>query len=220
LPALALGCGTQGATPLPEPPALAPDKITPRTDFIAPASWPTTVGLQGIADAATPGALVRVTNLDRQEPPIVTSSNSDGSFTLAVVTSPGDELRLEADSNGVRSAPVDFVFDMTTLTPSVRFSCVTIEPGLELPFAGRDSRTFSISNRCSTPLTVQSASERLSLPDFTLTTTLPLGIPAGDSATFSVAFNRSSTGPREDVLFLTLADGASVLRYPITLYTP
>lgn len=219
LPALALGCGTQGATPLPEPPALNPDKIVPQTGIATPAMWPALFLFVGEGGAAPPRATVSVTNLDDQRPSFAANSNDLGAFSLQVVVSPGDELRFEAIlENQQRSAPLDFVFGTSSLTPSERFGCVTLQPGLGLPFAAAGPQRFVLVNDCPTSITVQSASERLSLADFTLTTTLPLAIPAGDSATLSVEFAPSSTPPQQDVLFLVLDDGSRALRYPITLY--
>jgi hypothetical protein len=222
LPALALGCGPQGATPLPEPPALATSgiRLSPTVGAV-PLVWPAIISVEGAEGTVSVGAMVRVTNLDDRGPTTVATSNDVGAFVLRLTASPGNELRLDAEfSNTLRSAPIDLVFTGSALMSSTRFGCLTVQPDLELPFAQPGSQRLVLANACATPITVQSASARLSLPDFTLTTALPLSIPVGNRATLDVEFNPSSPEPQEDVLFLLLDDGASTLRYPITLYRP
>lgn len=185
-----------------------------------PVAWPASIGIEGAKGVVTPEVLVRVTNLDDENQTVVTNSSADGSFALKVTVSPDDELRLEAvsPSSGLRSPPVDLVFAAGTLRPSERFSCLGVEPGLELSFARAGAQSLTLSNGCATPITVQSASSRRSLPDFALATALPLASAAGESTTLSVAFSPSSAENQEDVLFLMLDDGTTTLRYPITVY--
>ena len=78
----ALGCsGPRDATPLPEPPALSPDRIgIPKVMMVASTGIP----LEGLAGAAPPNALVRVTNLDSSAAPVSVNAAANGAFTLTV----------------------------------------------------------------------------------------------------------------------------------------
>jgi hypothetical protein len=165
--------------------------------------------------------LVRITNLDTTAPTVMSTAADDGGFSLTLLASPGDELRLEAVlPDARRSEPVDFISTGMALTRSERFPCLTISPGLELEFSAPGAGAIALANGCDAALSVAAAGARLSLADFTLGSPLPLSVAAGTSAELTLQFTPSSGGPREDVLFVSVGDGSQTLRYPLTLYRP
>jgi len=216
------GCGTNSATPMPEPPELDGRKILPDRDGIGVLSEPRPLPLRGAPGAASPGSLVRVQNLDATGPAITTQAAGDGSFALTVLVTSGDELRLSAVRDGARSAPVDVVFrrvdDADTLEPSPRHACVRLEPGFELPFDAPGERTFQIHNDCSEALELAAPRFRLDV-GFELTSALPLGIEAGGEGSLALRLPSLPTASLEDVLFVDVALGDVVLRYPLGAYT-
>jgi hypothetical protein len=181
----------------------------------------TAITIVGDPGAAPPNSALRVTNLDSTERSIVSSVRPDGSFAITVPVSPEDELRFQAVVADSRSAPVDARFEdlPARLTPIVRLSCVTLDPGLELGFDGQSIAILRIDNGCSGELALRGFRTRLGSPEFTIETTEPLNIAAGASGQLTVRINAAGAS-LEDTLFFDAATGPDLVRYPITLYRP
>lgn len=214
-------CGPQGATPMPEPPSIDGGLIGPDREGISILSEPHPVPLAGSAGAVTPGAQVRVLNLDDAALPAVTSTAAaDGSFQLTILATSGDELRVSALLSGQRSAPVDFLYTFElrdVLTQSPRHACVTLQPGFELELgAGRASVRFD--NACAEPIQLAAPRFRTGT-DFVLVTELPLVVAAGDSAVLELSPRSELPAAREDVWFTDVTLGSSLIRYPVGVFT-
>jgi hypothetical protein len=213
----ALGCGPQGATPMPEPPSIDGGRIGPGPLGIVALSEPHLVPIEGAPGAATAGATLRAINLDLDVPVVSATVAADGSFTTSVLASAGNELRFQALLQGGRSAPADFVYTSAggdQLTPSQRFACLALSPGFDLDLSASGSASLRLENSCAGGVTL--ASPRLrSGGSFALDPALPLVIPAGGEGSLEL---RLTSPGAEDVLFLDVTQGTQTLRYPIGLF--
>ncbi len=211
----AAACGPQVATPLPEPPSLDGRTIT--TGDIVPVVNNDSRTFSATPGAATPGATVRVLNLDRTTPAVATTVNADGSFTVSVPASLGEELRVEAINEAGRSAPIDFIYAQPTLLPSPRHACISLTPGPFVPFVAAGSSTLVIQNDCDEAVLLSGARTRLGSAEFPVPTNIPTEIPAGETASIELTFTRTNTNfsAAEDVLFIDLQVGTLSIRYPI-----
>ena len=217
-------CGPGVATPVPEPPTLQLGKIG------GPSGGQpnvTSVGgrtLFGDIGAAPAGSVVRVTNLDRKDPVVVSSAKADGSFNLGLEVLDGEELRFDWVRGTERGAPQDAHFvqgprlDVYHVEPSRRFSCVGLSPGFAVGFDGGNEQSLVVSNGCASDITLSAPRLRLGLADFKLVTQLPASIAAGQSGTLDLSFTRSLNGAREDTLFIDVTSEGEVIRYPVTLH--
>lgn len=216
-----VACGPQGATPMPEPPSIDGDFIGPDREGISILSEPHPVPLLGRAGAVTPGAQVRVMNLDDAALPVQTATaGADGSFQLTVLASSGDELRFLALLGGARSAPVDFIYTydfIDVLTESPRHACVTLQPGFELEL-GASRASVRFQNACSGAIQLSASRFREGL-DFALVTPLPLVVAAGASAAVELELRNAPPPAREDVWFTDVTLGSTSIRYPIGVFT-
>jgi hypothetical protein len=217
----ALGCsGPRDATPLPEPPALNPDKIGISVGLI-PAS--DTIWISAEASAAPANAIVRVTNLESNGPAVATTATSSGAFQIQVPGGVGDELRFQVLVGEQRSAPVDLIYENGTpnaFTKSPRYACVSLSPGFELLFPSAGSQDLTLRSACSGTLVVSNPRQRRPTAAFSLSTTLPLDVSAGGTGSLSVAFSGAVGAELEDTLFVDLTSDGTTLRYPITLAAP
>jgi hypothetical protein len=214
---LSIACeGPRGASPLPEPPAIDGSRIGVGNG-VAPASVPSDIEFVGERASASPGAVLRITNLDTTDDPVTTAVADDGSFSALVSVSPGDELRFEAFRAEYRSDPVDLVFT-DALSPAPRHDCIALTPGYLVEFDGSTAESLFIDNQCDSPAVVQDPRFRLDLPDFALTTAaLPVTIEPGRSTSLRFSFDPQAAGLREDVFFTDIEVNSEVLRYPIGL---
>jgi hypothetical protein len=214
--ALSACFGPQVGTPVPEPPTLDVTKIK-LPEGIMPATLGP-VGVLGQAGAASPRAVIRLTNLDSGAASVATTADDEGAFQATIVLESGNELRVQAVVAELRSEPVDFTYALGKLVPSERHPCIAVSPGFELAFAESGSRPLVIANSCADPVTIADPRQRLGLADFQLTTALPVDVAAGASGSLDVAFQRADVAEREDVLFLTLTLPGQARRYPLTLF--
>jgi len=209
---------------MPEPPSLDPGLIGVAPVGITVLSEPRLLPIEGQPGAATPGAVVRVMDIDTRDPAVSTTAGSDGSFTLSVPVRNGDELRLQAQTDSARSAPVDLIYRavelVDTLEPSPRHECVTLDPGFELDFSGAVRRSLRVQNTCSGPIVLSAPRFRLDGADFELESVLPLTLPAGSEDLLDLTLLRPPPPAREDVLLVDIALADQVLRYPVGLYAP
>lgn len=223
---LASACGPGVATPMPEPPAAAFDlnginrDPMPATVDLAETDAAYVLGGQG----TVPGdATVRITNLDQTYEVFATTASASGSFKAVVFARSGDELRFEWVKDGQHSEPADaFVqvdpdLKLVFVEASPRFDCVELTPGYALDFSSDTSRTLSVKNACSEPISLENPRQRLGITDFALDRTLPLDLQPSATAELGFGFTRGATGPREDVWLVNVTRGAETLRYPITL---
>jgi len=215
------------ATPLPEPPAFAPDltRIAPgETREVGPqverASY---VDFVGEAGAADPSSTVRVTNLDTDDESVAAQVQEDGSFAIAVMVKIGNELRFESVRGGVRSAPSDGVVGSEfLLQSSPRFECVRLLTGNSLDFGetapgSESARSWTARNECATEITAANPTWRLDRLGFSVEFTSAV-VPAGGEFTIPIKFSPAASGNAEDVLFVDLELGDERIRYPVTVY--
>jgi hypothetical protein len=203
---------------MPEPPSLDGGLISPAAVGIIPLSEPRAVPIAGEPGAATPGSVVRVLNLDLDPPSVSASAASDGSFSTTVLASDGNELRFQAVQQGVRSAPVDFIFSSEggdQLTPSPRHDCITLEPGFDLD-VGSGAATLRIQSSCPDAVRIDSPRFRVG-GSFELVTPLPI-IVTNAEATLEFRLANTAAPASEDILFVDVTTGARTLRYPIGLF--
>jgi hypothetical protein len=213
---LSIACeGPRGASPLPEPPAIDGSRIGVENSIV-PVSFPADIEIVGERDSASPGATLRVTNLDTTDDPVTTTVTDDGRFSVLVTVTPGDELRFEAFRAEYRSDPVDLVFDDGPL-PAPRHDCITLTPGYLVEFDGSTAESLFIDNQCDSPAVVQDPRFRLGLSDFELTTALPVTIEPSRSTSLRFSFDPQAAGIREDVFFTDIDVNGEVLRYPVGL---
>jgi hypothetical protein len=209
---------------MPEPPSLDGGLIGLAPVGIVVLSEPRLLPIAGQPGAATPGASVRVIDLDTRDPGVSTTAASDGSFALTVPVRSGDELRLQAQTDSARSEPVDLIYrsvePVDTLEPSPRHDCVTLDPGFEVAFAGSASRSLRVQNACSGPIVLAAPRFRLDGADFELESVLPLTLPAGSEGRLDLTRLSPTPPAREDVLFVDVSLADQVLRYPIGLFAP
>jgi hypothetical protein len=217
----ALGCsGPRDATPLPEPPALNPDRIGITVGLI-PAT--TIIWITAAPSAAPANALVRVTNLDSTDPTVSTTALANGAFEIRVPGEAGDELRFQALVGEQRSLPVDLIYAPATTTgfmSSPRHSCVSLSPGFELLFGSAGSQELSLHSTCAGNVGIANPRQRRELPAFSLVTPLPLDVSPGATGTLGVAFSGANAAEVEDTLLFDVTSDGATLRYPITLAAP
>ena len=215
-------CGPGVATPMPEPPTLNLSSVGPPELVSAPEG--DSRHIAGKRGTAPPGAVLRVTNLDQQNPPSVVNVRPDGSFDVIIGVSSGEELRFDWALGGEQGAPQDarVIDDATSfhLEPAARFACVKLMPGSSLDFAAGATQRFIVRNDCSSTVSLSAPRTRLGSPDFALNTALPLTVPSAESASLDLSFTRAQSGAREDTLFIDLANDGTTIRYPITLRAP
>jgi len=208
---------------MPEPPAFDLSGVNHGVTPVVNPVDPTVHDLPALAGAVPGGAVVRITNLDTPDAVFATNAAKDGSFLATIIAGDGQELRFEWVNGAERSQPADALFVQPapsgafTLTPSPRFDCLRLSGGFVLAFNGAAQASVTLKNACSGELTLDNPRTRLALPDFTLTSELPLSLAAGQSAKLSETFARGAPGLREDVLFVDVTNAGTTLRYPITL---
>lgn len=212
-------CGPEGASPMPEPPALEIGDVGPSDVY--PLVSPNPVTFEGAPGAATNATLLRVTDLDGTAPVVVTTVRPDGSFSISLAVNPNDELRFQAVSDTARGAPVDvtYVANPPALVPVVRPACVELDPGYELDFPAASGKAIGIVNHCAAAIALGTPTTRLALGDFVVTAAAA-SIPVGGTANLTVAFAPTGAGQREDVLFLPIDVAGRTVRYPVTLFGP
>ena len=224
-----VSCGSpRDASPMPEPPSLDLSKIGPYrevvTDTVVPAT--TVIPLEGQAGTAPPGSILRVTPLDSIGPAIVVSIREDGGFDeITIPGVSGNELRFQVVEGTARSAPQDAFYLQPPggtyyLTPSLRYDCLTLAPGFEVTFASMGVATLTLTNGCSSAVTVANPVSRTGAPGSRTSTPLPLTIAAGESARLTLEFQGSAFGGAEDTLFFDVTLDNRAIRYPITLFAP
>lgn len=220
--AIAWGCS---ATPLPEPPAEALDFARIHGPEVSPAT--NVIEIVGEPGAGPPGRVLRVTNLDRTDPPVDTPIADDGSFALSVAGGMWDELRFHTRYGRDRDEPVDLVWATGTPIPAARIPCVQPVPLQQRDFgfapAGGApvSGTVTLHNDCPTSVEVTGAGLRHTGSAFTIGTTEiepPQGMAPGEEARLSIDFAPTAVGDAEAILLLQLRLDDEEARYPVTLY--
>jgi hypothetical protein len=209
---LATGCV---ATPLPDPPSL--EQV-----FVMPAASLPLYQVAGMAGAVQTNASVAVVNLDRTEPPVTVAADPDGGFSLMIMASPGNVLRMHVVVDGVRSAPVDFVLGSgtpTALVPTLG-DCLSIPAAIDFGSVGVGSSTtvaVQVQNGCAATVQITSIALRTPVSGLTVRTAAPLSIAPSTSAVIEVGAAPSATGPLEEVVLIGIGAPATGRR-AVTLY--
>jgi hypothetical protein len=223
---LASACGPGVATPMPEPPTVFDLSGVNKSD-ISPATKPAdpaVLQILGAAGTVPAGSVVRVTNLDSLAPVSANGAGPRGDFEIDLIAADGEELRFEWVKDAQRSAPADALLSRPDptgavfgLTPSPRFDCLKLSPGLAVDFGTAFSATLNVENACTGAVTLANPRTRLAVPDFPLPTSLPQDVAAGTSTELELDVAPGATGSREDTLFLDVTLAGVTIRYAITL---
>lgn len=162
-----------------------------------------------------PGAVVRVIDLDRTDPPVDTTVRPDGSFQLVVDAEEGDVLRFVLVDGSSRSMPLDLVVGLDGLEPWVAaLECWRTDPEVTVELdANRIS--LAIINDCDQPISVARAGLRAAHPAFAVTTA-PTEVPSGSEAQVTVDYTPTGAASEEEVLLLEI-DAPAADRRAITL---
>lgn len=204
-------CGPEGATPVPEPPALQADKLFAPVSVASPGR----ATLAGSAGAAPPRSVIEIIALDSPEPPTATTAAQDGSFSVSVL--PG-ELRAVAIVDGRRSSPLDFSLTGGVAVPSARLDCLRVAPAL-LQSAARGSATrFTMTNGCPSPVSLSNARTRTLSPVFVYDAALDTTLAVNASASISVSVAANANLTDQELLFVDVGYEGSVVRYPLGVY--
>lgn len=205
-------CGPEGATPVPEPPALQADKLFVPVSVASPYG----ASLDGSPGAAPARALVEVTALDSTEPPVATTAAEDGSFSVSVL--PAGELRAVAIVLGRRSQPLDFSVVANQVAKTPRPDCLRVAPALLTSAPRGGTARFTITNACTAPVTLGNARTRTASPNFAYDSAFKATMPVNGSATISVTVAPSAALTDQEVLFIDADVDGTLFRYPLGVY--
>lgn len=229
LTAIASGCSLR---PQPEPPPVPPGPEINADLLTAFPNGPAALAagtIEGAPGAVPPGAVVRVYNLERPVPNSETVADLDGSFSLELDSTEGDEVRLQAITDENRSRPLDVIIQSVGQTPvpaeRALGTCLSVAPTQELAFdtvatGGLVERTILVANGCAFPIVVSSANMRAPIDGLSLTpdAIVPRTVPPGTSMTIDVRYAAPQTeGEVEDVA-LILIDTPVWDRRPVTIH--
>jgi hypothetical protein len=206
--ALLAGCVVN---PVPEPPS-APELFGRHLHGVpcGPCDGPAVV--KGERGATRSAETVSAVNLDTSDAPVFEPVRLDGSFRIVVDALSGDEIRVRALRDDLRSAPVDLLLLPSGLLRPVSrplASCLVVEPELSFgdrAVGGAASRTLRVAHTCPEPVQVAAIALRASASDFTLDAeAAPITLNAGDFVDLRATFEPSTTGLREDLLIIDIA---------------
>lgn len=213
---LLAGCGVD---PLPEPPSLVGDLLGQACGACDGQGKVT-----GRPGSVTGADRIWVVNLDGQEPPVTAPVAADGSFELFVSAMEGDEIRLQARRDELRSEPRDAVMVTSGAlgaAPRPLSSCFVVAPELaftDTTVGDAAPKALRLQHTCAAPLQIDAVTLRAPSADFTVTApAVPLVLAPGAFADVSVDFAPSAVGLREEVLLIEVAQ-PEVDRRPVTLF--
>lgn len=204
--------------PVPEVPSLAPpnpDEI----DFMSGTSVPGDV--RGGPGAVEPGAQVWLAPLDQPVAPTVAAAAADGSFATMMMVFPGEEVRIQARLDDLRSDPVDVLVGAGAIVrPSA--DCLTLSPALELAMgevAVGDSATASIEvdNACGAEVQIGGIRLRAPSTSVFIDTIGPLVVADGTTGTIDITFRPDASGLSEEVVILDVT-APEMDRRPVTVF--
>ncbi len=139
------------ATPLPEPPAFAPDPSKIGTDPSG-TGLAGTVAIAGSAGAVSGGSRVTITNLTTGDS-VTTTANADGSFANNFVGMSGDFIRVEFETDAGRSPHTTLLYDDEI--SGEEFPAVELDDCVQLsPDGFGDSGPIVIDNACDDTITI------------------------------------------------------------------
>ncbi|MEJ7730362.1 MAG: hypothetical protein WKG00_14230 [Polyangiaceae bacterium] len=217
---LAVGCGVD---PLPEPPAPAPQLLGDFDGGVCSAC-DGQASVSGASGSVVDADSVWAVNLDREAPPVVVPVASDGSFGLFLPAIEGDEIRIQARRDDLRSTPLDLVMLVAggvDEAPRPLSDCFVLP--LELAFAdtaigGLTAGSVRIEHGCAAPLQVDAVVLRAPSSDFSVSVpTLPIVLAPGEFLDVAIDFSPPGAGLREEVLLIEVSQ-PEVDRRPITLF--
>jgi hypothetical protein len=204
---LALGLAACSVNPVPEPPA-KPDTSGP----IAADGCLQCDGAILLSGSATNADVIWAVNLDRQEPPSVADIAADGSFVVAIGATTGDELRIQARRDEVRSDPRDYLVpDQGDLVAVARplFDCLPAPLELELGTvaigAPPATSTIDLVNGCGDAVTLAAIGLRAPAPELVVSSSAPpVALADGASELVQIDFAPVLPGPREEILLVEI----------------
>jgi hypothetical protein len=217
---LAVGCGVD---PLPEPPGPGPELIGGFEGGVC-TECDGQARLAGGPGSVLDADSIWVVNLDRGAPPVVVPVADDGSFGLLLHAIEGDEIRIQARRDELRSTPRDLVVPLDGALEDAHrplADCFVLPP--ELAFADTDigdttSQTVRIEHSCAAPLQLDAVVLRAPTSDYVVSApALPIVLAAGEFVDVAIDFSPPGAGLREEVLLVEVSQ-PEVDRRPITLF--
>lgn len=180
-------------------------------------------GLVGSPGSAKPpGATIRATNLERQDDPVETAIEDDGSFVLSFGVAVGDEVRLQIFADQLRSDPFDVRVeaDAAPPTPVTRAleGCLMLSPAAELTLVSGVG-SVEVDNDCDEAVVIASPTLRRPVPGLSAgdLQSWPATLAPGESLTVVVGTDGSTPGPWSEVVFIE-ATAPQVDRRPVTVW--
>ena len=226
------GCGI---SPKPEPPDATLDgnsvSVASEPDRATPEGGVSTLVVSGGPDSASPpGAIVRVYNLDSEDPPVETVVQDDGSFQVEVAGQPQDEVRVQIVTDDARSDPADFQSPPETAVGGTGGTtdggpegvyqppggqCAVLDPPLELVVSG--SGTLQVGNQCTEAIQVDAPYLRRDFAGVSLGADLtwPQSVAPGQSLSITVTIAPGS-GFAEEIFFVPVV-ATALERHAVTL---
>jgi len=213
------GCAVD---PLPEPPA-EPELVGEfhgETCLVCDAQAKLAGGPGSVQSADS----IWVVNLDGTGPPQTAPVQSDGSFELFVSALDGDEIRLQARQDELRSAPIDLVMAVDgVLEPAPRplEDCFQLSAELAMPdttVGGSATRTLRLEHTCAAPLSLELVALRAPSADFAVAAPgTPLVLASGEFIDVAIELHPAAAGLREEVLLVEVSSPAADRR-AVTLF--
>lgn len=212
---LVAGCSI---SPKPEPPT-----AKPKVEMGSVVTKPTNsygncvvAGDPGAVD--TVGATVRIYDLDNDLPAAEGLVKPDGSFSVEVFLTDGDELRLQVIADIGRSDPIDAI--ATECGKSLQLSthalgdCLLVSPQAELDLA--KGKSLEVTNHCTSSVQIEAPTARVAVPGLSVGqgATWPALLAPGSSVQVQVSFQPGSVA--EEIVFIE-ASTPQQDRRPITV---
>jgi len=202
---LVAGCSI---SPVPEPP-VTPPTLDTTVGVAACATCDAPFILQGAPGAVRDGTRIWAVNLDQTTPPVIADVAADGSYKLAMIGESGNEVRLQARRDDVRSTPVDVVLgNDSPLKNASRpfadcFRVITdLDFGLQSP-GSKVTRSITLTQSCAAPLTVSRIALRAPSAALTFVApSTPLVLASGAPLSIDVSYSASSGSTDEEVLLV------------------
>ena len=181
--------------------------------------------LTGSPGAVKPGGgTLTAIDLDDTSPASTVTVAADGSFTAPLTGTPQHVYRVQAARAALRSEPIDVTGVMgiipgpATAVPGPLAACLTLDPAPEIgPLSPGESAVVTLVSTCPGTVTVGSLPLRLGSVAWSVAApALPFVLPSGGTSSFTVTFDPSGGGARDDILFVQIST-PEMGRRPLTL---
>ncbi len=185
-----------------------------------PETQPTTniIAFFGGPNTAPPGSIIRITNLDDTNEPVVIDVDAEGAFSATLSVAFNDELRFQVVKGNERLTPIDLRYTGRFEDP-LRIDCFAVALTVEFgATAGEQNANLTIQNDCAADAAVTNTAFRTNAPEFALTQPPGEIILGGAAETVGVSFTGTIAGDNEEVFLLSVQVDGVDARYPVTLH--